>query len=381
MKSEKLFKTPLSPLQEKNSNLNRQECEMGKAVLDSCPRRIVFELTNRCNFNCIMCGRESSRFKGHDLPFSVIEACSPFLRFSEEVTLHGWGEGTLHPELPRILEYLNTFPLLRKYFVTNGSTLPKIQDLIFKHHVDLLAVSLDGATPEKNDSIRKGGNLDRELRSVKALMDEKRERGVNFPYVNFVFTAMMRNIFELPDMVALAHGAGVPELKVVFLTVFSESLQHESLVDKQPMIRDVFNEAKEAAVRLGINLKLPEIQGEGDCGMMPHKPCAFPWRDLYIGSDCFIRPCQSSSEKLMSFSDYPGVEKIWNAPPMQAFRKAVNNEQHMSDPCRRCYHSTCANWNLRSSFIQVGNTYAPAWDAKTAEAKSSKKCGAVAQGS
>ena len=131
MKTEKLFKTDLNDTQLKNSELNHFECLTGKTILDSYPRRIVFELTNRCNFRCIMCGREATPFKTYDLPISVIRSFESIYTYVEEVTLHGWGEGTLHPKLFEILEFLNKYPSLRKYFVTNGSTLHKITKAIF----------------------------------------------------------------------------------------------------------------------------------------------------------------------------------------------------------------------------------------------------------
>lgn len=375
MKTEKLFKTPLSDSQQENTELNLQERTEGRTVLKSFPRRIVFELTNKCNFNCIMCGREAADFRTFDLPMQVIKSAEHFFSRTEEVTLHGWGEGTLHRQLPEILKYLNGFPRLRKYFVTNGSTLPRIMDHIFEHHVDLVAMSLDGAKAATNDSIRTGGSLERELRSVRRLVEEKAARGLDYPYVNFVFTAMKRNISEVPDMVTLAAENGIPEVKVVYLTIFEEKLMDESLVDCQDAVREAFDEAKARARKLDINLKLPEVQGTGEAGLLAHKPCAFPWRDMYIGSDGYIRPCQSTPEKLANISDFKTLEEAWNCKGLQEYRKTVNDPATMPQGCRSCYHSTCANWNLRSSFLQLERKFAPEW--KMAQEPADAKCGLV----
>lgn len=363
METKGLFKTPLSELQQKNTELNNAECAEGATFLKSYPRRIVFELTNKCNFNCIMCGRESAEFRAHDMPITMIQACGSLFQYSEEVTLHGWGEGTLHPKFAEILAYLNTFKPLRKYFVTNGSTLPKIMGALFEHHVDVIAVSLDGCTPQNNNGIRTGGNLEREISSVKKLLAERSARGVSYPYVNFVFTAMARNIHEIPGMVRLAHDTGIPEVKAVYLTIFDKTLAHETLLDKQDTVRKHFDEARELASKLGIKLKLPEVQGEGHTGLSKHKPCVFPWRDFFIGSDGFVRPCQSSAEKTLNIRDYSSMEAAWNSEPMRKLRASVNDERAMSRNCANCYHSSCANWNLPSSFLQLGNSFAPAWGA------------------
>lgn len=372
MGSDKLFRTVTSELQNKNSGLNAAECAEKATCLKSFPRRLVFELTNKCNFNCIMCGRESAEFKTHDLPITVVKACGSLYQYTEEVTLHGWGEGTLHPNFIEILEYLNTFKPLRKYFVTNGSTLPKIMNALFDHHVDVIAVSLDGATAESNNSIRTGGNFEREVGSVKKLLEERTKQGLDYPYVNFVFTAMNRNIHEVPKLVELAHSIGIPEVKVVYLTIFEEALKNETLLDKQEIVRAYFDKARERAAALGVKLKLPEIQGEGEAGEALHKPCVFPWRDFFIGSDGFVRPCQSSAEKILNIGSYASIEEAWNSEPMQKLRACVNDEALMSENCRKCYHSSCANWNLKSSFMQLGNSFAPQWGSSRKAAKPSK---------
>ncbi len=54
METEKLFKTPLDARRLKNSSLNHLECIEGRMPLRSFPRRVVLELTNKCNFQCII---------------------------------------------------------------------------------------------------------------------------------------------------------------------------------------------------------------------------------------------------------------------------------------------------------------------------------------
>ena len=54
---------PLSPAQRQNSDLNLKELQAGHTVLSSVPRRLVLELTNACNLNCVMCGRNAAQFK------------------------------------------------------------------------------------------------------------------------------------------------------------------------------------------------------------------------------------------------------------------------------------------------------------------------------
>ena len=54
---------PLTPERQENSRKNEAEALAGSLALDSMPRRFVFELTNACNLNCKMCGRNSASFQ------------------------------------------------------------------------------------------------------------------------------------------------------------------------------------------------------------------------------------------------------------------------------------------------------------------------------
>jgi radical SAM protein with 4Fe4S-binding SPASM domain len=223
---------------------------------------------------------------------------------------------------------------------------------------------LDGATVATNDSIRKGGSFERETTELKKLIKEKKNRNLDYPHINLVFTAMQKNIHELPDMVTLARDLGVLEVKIVYLTVFKEDLLHESLLDRQQEVREVFDKASFLAKRFNIDLILPEIQGESKAGILRHKACPFPWRDIFIGSDGFVRLCQSSPQKIANISQYQTFEELWNSKKMQELRRNVNDKKLMPKQCYYCYHSTCANWNLRHSFYQLEQGFAPEWEVR-----------------
>ena len=77
----------LTERQQNNSNKNMEEMEAGKTVLESYPRRLVFELTNACNLNCIMCGRNAADFKPTVFDMDVFRSFEPLMDTVEEVTL------------------------------------------------------------------------------------------------------------------------------------------------------------------------------------------------------------------------------------------------------------------------------------------------------
>lgn len=344
-----------------NSDKNIEELKQGKLILDSSPRRLVLELTNACNLNCIMCGRDEIDFNLTRLNLNNLDKLKSLFKSTEEVTLFGWGEPTMHPQFIEILKYFNQFPI-RKYFVTNGLRLNKIHDAIFDYKVDIMAISIDGATAETNNRIRVGSDFNKIINELKRIVQRKKEQNIEFPYINFVITTMRSNIEELPLMVQLAHEIGIEEVKSVFLTVFGENMIDESLYNCQDKVREVFSKTIELGQKLGIKVKLPYMQGEDPAGDNYHKPCFVAWRDFFLGSDGYVRPCQSTPMKLFPFSKYTTLKQMWNSEEYKNFREIVNDNKRMPIECKRCYQSSHANWNRKESFIQTGQNFAPEWE-------------------
>ena len=351
----------LTEKQQNNSNKNMEELEAGKTILESYPRRLVFELTNACNLNCIMCGRNAADFKPTVFDMDVFRSFEPLMDIVEEVTLMGWGEPTIHPNFIEMLEIINKHSA-RKYFCSNGMNLKKIKNAIFDYNVDVFAVSLDGATDETNSRIRRGSKIDQITEDLKDIVRIKKERGLKYPWINFVFCAMRSNIRELPDLVRLAAEIGIEEVKVVYLTVFGDDLMNESLWGQEELVKEVFEEAIRVGNELGILLKLPHYVGEDVAGDKLHKDCFVSWRDFFLGSDGYVRPCMSTPIHFFEYDKNKDFMEMWNAPEDQKYRSDVNNSERMDSPCRRCYQSSHCNWNRRESFIQVGETFSPEWE-------------------
>lgn len=351
---------PLTEQQRTNSERNLSEIDAHQTILQSLPRRLVFELTNACNLNCKMCGRNATDFKLTMFDMHWFCWFEPLLDTVEEVTLMGWGEPTLHPHFLEMLQIIDRHAA-RKYFCTNGMRLDKIRDAIFDTHVDVFAVSVDGATPETNNRIRRGSDLTTIIQNLKKIEQIKKERGLSYPWINFVFTAMKSNLQELPDLVRLAHEIGIEEVKVVYLTAFQEALADEVLWNCTDQVRSVFQEAIALGDSLGIQLKLPYLQGEDIAGEQEHKDCFTPWRDFFLGSDGFIRPCMSTPVQFERFDPCKTFESMWNSLPYQNYRRWVNDPEKMDEPCRRCYQSSFCNWNKKRTFLQMEQAFAPQW--------------------
>lgn len=359
-KTNQLFAWKLTSQQQANSTLNIQEMECGASCLKSLPRRLVLELTNACNLNCVMCGRNAANFKTTVFKMPWFDYLEPLFDTVEEVTLMGWGEPTVHPHFEDMLARINQHAA-KKYFCTNGLRLDTLTPALFEHHAELIGVSLDGATAQTNDRIRRGSDFKRIVRSLEHIEAIKAQQQLDYPYINFVFCAMKSNLHELPDLVKLASSIGLEEVKVVFLTVFQTQLAHESLWDDMEHVKEIFKKATELGEKLGVALKLPYLPGEDPAGDKAHKDCFVGWRDFFLGSDGMVRPCMSTPEQLFAIDTSVPFMELWNHPTLQRHRSIVNEAEKMSLHCQHCYQSSYCNWNRKTSFLQNGHEFSPHW--------------------
>jgi MoaA/NifB/PqqE/SkfB family radical SAM enzyme len=350
--------------------------EKQSTICPTVPRRIVFELTNDCNLSCRVCGRNSVHFEPRYLPFEHFKLLTAALapHGLEEVTLMGWGDPTMHPDFKDMLRFAHE-QRVRKYFLTNGMKLKELEDVLFETETEVFAVSVDGAKQETNSFLRSGSQLDYINKSLERIMNRRARENLKSPWCNYCVTLMKQNINEFPAIVQMAADVGIDEVKCVYLTAFRPDHLPDILNNETKLINDVFTDAVNIARKNNILLKLPHIPGfDDEAGGNEHKPCFVGWRDFYLGSDGWIRPCMSTAQKFGEFKprkvkgklefDFVDFMELWNSDQYHKFRKTVNKwgDSKMPEQCKRCYQSAHASWNKEYAFNQVGETFAPTWD-------------------
>ncbi len=172
----------------------------------------VVSITARCNFSCPHCLRDYNYKKDStikDIPISVFET---ILREGRKInfkwiSLSG-GEPILHPQFEKLIELIVRYGY-RFNFTTNGWFYDKYWFVLnqYRKNLELIFLSLDGATAEVHDSVRdKPGSFDRAIEAAKFFKEN------NVPIVvSTVFTK--KNYHQLEEMVNLCLRLGVRRMK------------------------------------------------------------------------------------------------------------------------------------------------------------------------
>src|SRR5262249_40524007 len=146
------------------------------------------ELTQNCNFRCVMCAQSwEPRFAkynpDYNMPRALIDAIAEQLfPTAVNVDLRGFGETTTLPYWPELVEELERFPYIEWNLVSNLSlSRESTWDQMMKSNF-VVGGSIDGASPETFESIRVGGNFQRTRHTLAVVRDAIRRHRAGYLY-------------------------------------------------------------------------------------------------------------------------------------------------------------------------------------------------------
>lgn len=284
------------------------------------PRLLDVELTNACNFHCLMCHTGTSAisrgtgFLTEALYRKLLDEIRPYrtpLRFIR------WGEPTLHPQWLEFMAMAKAQGSL-VHFNTNGSRLTsEAMASILRLGIDSLKFSLQGIDARSYAQMR---NVDffEELLDIAARFKALRGDAIS-PFLHVSTTVT----WETPEMVEAFVRRVSPLVDLV--TVGKTVLDHIPL--------DKVRLSPEEIDRLAM---LKECQSVS----RRHPICPEVFGKLSMNWDGTISACCGDYDNLMLVGDLAqdSLENIWRSRRMRAYQEILASMEHDRLPlCRHCW--------------------------------------------
>ena len=357
-----------------------------KAILS----HVVIETTRRCNLKCIHCKvspeNNEGNYQASEMSLDVFEKLIPTLRaYRPVVQLSGHGETLLHPKFMHILEQTAAAGC-EVTFQTNGTLLtPRKIEEIIRLGVSSIAFSVDAASAELFEKIRRGASFERIIGNIAAVA-EARERLGRRVRLGIEFVAMRMNIHELPDLVRLAARLGVANIQVAHLWEYN--LTRGQAITEDPLILPWIDLAEREARSRGIHLRLPsniprragtaaaiseskEDRAEGSCQPQKHgkdgsarkgalaglrKTCTEPWDSLLVRPNGEVIPCCMIREPYGNLT-IQSFEEIWSNAKYRKLRSALLSDK----PFDLCINCSFYGWETVPTRLSV-SFFGRAWN-------------------
>lgn len=110
--------------------------------------KIYIEITNYCNLNCSFCSKDSR--KKYEMTIDEFKhVINEIKEYTDSIYLHVKGEPLLHSKLDEILTICDENEL-KVRITTNGTLLKNKEDILLKHNIKQINISLHSENSEPN---------------------------------------------------------------------------------------------------------------------------------------------------------------------------------------------------------------------------------------
>jgi len=284
------------------------------------PRYIDIELTNICNFKCLMCPTGTGtqqRKKGYMSRETFLSLIEVIKDHQTPMRFIGWGEPLLHPNLLEFLDIAKKNGLIT-HLNTNGLLLT---EEIMRKFVEIpltsLKFSFQGVDRKSYSEMR---NLDFFPELIERIKRMNNIRGLSpYPYIHVSSTIT----YESPEQIE--HFRDTLRNTVDLITIGRTKLDHIQL-DKVRLD----DKEKERLVSL---LKCESVTKK-------YSPCSEVFNVLAINWDGTISACCADFDKKMVVGDLStgSVLEAWNSEKMNTYRALLSEMKHDKfEVCRTCY--------------------------------------------
>lgn len=320
--------------------------------------QLEMDITTRCNIRCRMCYFSFDRyFFGKPVYFPpehfqrLVEDVFPHLH---TLTLSLGSEPLTSPHFKDFLRQAHASGVPNISFYTNGLLMgPAVIDAVMTSGVTHVTISVDGATADVYEDIRRGADFARLVSNVEALVARRtRDRSLT-PILRFGVVMMRSNAHQWADIVSLAARLGVAEISLFHMVVY-EGLDtgHESLVHDKRLSNDMLVRALARAAEVGVTVvshpglfALDDdtvVTGDADEAVerrpfLPTPYCRFPFFHVSMNAGGHVLPCPFAHGEAPfgTLSETEGLVDIWLGPRFQALRRRILAHDP-PEMCRRC---------------------------------------------
>ncbi len=343
--------------------------------------KLYIEPSGRCNLDCVTCMRNVWVAPDEIMAaatFDQIVAGLPEFSPPPLVFFGGIGEPLMHPQLAEMISRVKALGS-RVEVITNGTLLTRRLSLdLIEAGLDVLWVSLDGATPESYADVRLGASLPKVLENLRQFSQVRPKGHHPVPEIGIAFVAMQRNIHDLPAVMQIGRQLRATRLSVSNVLPYTEAMCQERLYDKvlndisfysSPWLRqmslpkmnpgDALSQVLGQVMGKGWNIELA-----GNNLGAANNTCPFIENGtMAIGWDGGASPCLPLLHSHMSYwgsrsyfsHQYivgnlaeKSLRELWEAPDHQTYRRKVQGYEFA--PCTTCGGCELAAENKEDCF-------------------------------
>lgn len=293
-------------------------------IIPAEPANVQISITNKCNFDCKMCQRHDLKVKLDHMPLEDFKKILKNVGSAKYITLTGWGEPLLHPDLLEMIKLCKDQGLDVR-FTSNGDLLndEKIDRLI-DSGLNAITFSVD-AINVNDDQF--GHPIKEQLKKIKIFT--QKAKGKTEVYLQSTYHKGKEQ--DLFDVVEFGKEVNVNRVRFSRLDTRFHEFDRPSYKDEKNLIKDIEKRLKGTSI--GIDF-LPHVASDGLAKFvfkLTHpflhrfgKYCLRTYNDIYVNVEGKATPCCALPKLEMGDAREESLERIWNSVNFKRFRQKQN---------------------------------------------------------
>jgi radical SAM protein with 4Fe4S-binding SPASM domain len=305
---------------------------------------IQWHITNLCNLRCRHCYQEDFS-RNRDLNWTGLQeifqnVLSTLQIWNRKASIHlTGGEPLLKPELFLLLDDLNRNPWVEELgLITNGLLLDNraIEKFCSFPKLKKLKISLDGARPEINDTIRQKGVFQKVMETL-----DRIQRQGRFEII-LMFTVMKSNYQDLRSYVDLCQSLGVNGMILErFIPCGKGKEIVNEVLDKGQWTEVVETLLEFVSMKPGKNSPLPfqafQMSFKNGETELLGAPCVIGTDGLCIMPEGSVYPCRRFPVPIGNLLNHP-LDTLWEKSELL---EVLRCKKALKGKCSICEFGDC----------------------------------------
>ena len=314
----------------------------------SYPAHLIADVSNICTLQCPLCptGAGTPGRKKGMMPLSTFKKIIDEIgKYLISIDLFNWGEPLLNKDIYEMISYAHG-----RNIVTSASTnfqhfSEEDAEKLISSGLDILILSIDGASQESYEKYRVGGDFQRVIENISLLVKKKKERGRRHPYIRWQFLVMRHNEHEVEAARRMARELGVDSITIdhAYLPVATREEAMKWLPGDSRYHRYNVEELEKRWQAVGSQPDFSETGAGPDDGQDDLKRkvnCSWLWTQTTINWDGSVNPCCAIYDPSGDFGNISdtSLKNIWNNEKYRESRRFSSKGEigETVTVCMRC---------------------------------------------
>jgi MoaA/NifB/PqqE/SkfB family radical SAM enzyme len=265
---------------------------------------VRIDTTNFCNLKCKMCFfSKEKNIKRESMKIDLFnKIASKMFTKTRMLYLSCGAEPLVNSHFIEIINASNGYNIPFKSFATNGMLMnEKIVNNCIERGINEVIFSIDGNTPETQETIRVGSDYKRVLSNLESMDKVINEKNVVLPKIRINFTLMKKNFPELQDFIE--HFSSYPSVYIIdirHMRVHEGMNMDDEVLDKsyQQTYTSILTKMENICKSRNVILQYPKLCHVPENRINADFFCPIPYFSIYVNSSGEVRYCPYVDEAI-----------------------------------------------------------------------------------